>query len=215
MPYNYDTDILAALWTSLEETEEPYASFFIDNPELVNEISEERILSTIELMRSHIELLSSREEARDLHYAITRFLEGIDGINYNTISAPGFSGNVVNPIFPANASFDLTIHPYNSSPETNSITSTSGGDLNTVIGELNTELESINSPIEVYKTVDNRIAFRTIEKNTFVSYTIEEGSGGLLTTAGIVPGKYFSTPKKVAEDKRDNAMNYFVTSKKN
>lgn len=345
MAYNYDTDILAALWTGLEQTEEPYASIFANNPELVNEISEERILSTIELVRSHMELIESREEARDLHYALTRFIQGIDSINFGTNPAPGFAGNVVNPVFPAGASFDITIQSYGVTPQTYSITSASGGDVDTVIAELTSELANLNArtlipvsfapgdtdlqiaaatlgafgglgnvvasdpapvsaqvlvvhnplgavsdaidgavptgatitvpvqgdavtaentlfdftaitggslptgavpgaffdfdvadgstyrfwysdgstvaptaggtvaPIIPFKTATGTLGFKTPDANAFVNYTVSDGSGGILKPAGIIPGEYFSTPLKVANDHRDDAIDYHTSTK--
>jgi len=54
MAYDYDVDILAGLWTGTEDAKEPYASFIAANPDLTDEVSENRILSTIELLRSHM-----------------------------------------------------------------------------------------------------------------------------------------------------------------
>jgi hypothetical protein len=78
MAYIYDTDILAALWTAnvKGDLSEPYATFIADNPTLTDEDSENRILSTIEAIRSHMEVLSDRDEARLFHFCISTMLEG-------------------------------------------------------------------------------------------------------------------------------------------
>jgi len=105
MAYDYDTDILAALFTGgQEESEEPYATFIADNPDLTDEDSELRILSTIEAIRSHIELLNGRDEARLLHFCLSTMLEGfgsggfIYGSTSDNVNAV-VEGNVVNPVF--------------------------------------------------------------------------------------------------------------------
>ncbi len=72
MAYDYDVDILAAYWTGAEALEEPYASFIAANPDLTDEVSENRILSTIELLRSHMAVLQTREEAKLLHESISK-----------------------------------------------------------------------------------------------------------------------------------------------
>ena len=77
MAYDYDTDILAALWTGGEDGLEPYASIIAANPDLFDEDSENRILSTIEAIRSHMELLADRDEARLLHFCLSTMLEGV------------------------------------------------------------------------------------------------------------------------------------------
>jgi hypothetical protein len=107
MAYDYDTDILVALFQGAGEiTEEPYATFVADNPLLTDEDSEQRILSTIEAVRSHIELLDGRDEARLLHFCLSTMLEGfgsggfIYGSTSDNVNAVA-EGNVVNPVFAA------------------------------------------------------------------------------------------------------------------
>jgi hypothetical protein len=104
MSYDYDTDILAALWTGGEDAEEPYATFIADNPDLTDEDSENRILSTIEAIRSHMEILADRDEARLFHFCISTMLEGFGsgGFIYGATSRNEqaiVEGNKPNPSF--------------------------------------------------------------------------------------------------------------------
>ena len=139
MAYDYDVDILAALWTGAEDAEEPYASFIAANPALTNETSEQRILSTIELLRSHMELLASRDEANLLHFAISRLIRHTAG-GSNPFSEEAAVteavGNVNNPNFPAGATLDIDIDGVVTSP-----VSATGGDCQTVVSELNVALD--------------------------------------------------------------------------
>jgi len=135
MAYDYDVDILAGLWTGIEATEEPYASFIAANPDLTNEVSENRILSTIELLRSHMELLQNREEAKLLHESISKLFRHSAGGSNPWSEAAAVTeaiGNVNNPIFPAGASIDITVDGSTASP-----VSASGGNCATVVAELN------------------------------------------------------------------------------
>lgn len=141
MAYDYDVDILAALWTGAEALEEPYASFIAANPDLTDEVSENRILSTIELLRSHMEMLQNREEAKLLHESISKlFRHTAGGSNPWSDAAAVTSavGNVQGPTFPAGASLDIIIDGVTYSPA-----SASGGDCATVAAELNVTLDAV------------------------------------------------------------------------
>ena len=107
MAYDYTTDIFDALWDgggSPEKDEEPYATIIADNPLLFDEDSEQRILSTIEAVRSHMELLADRDEARLFHFCLSTMLEGIGsgGFVYGSTSRNEqaiVEGNVPNAVF--------------------------------------------------------------------------------------------------------------------
>jgi len=149
MAYDYDVDILAGLWTGTEDAKEPYASFIAANPDLTDEVSENRILSTIELLRSHMELLQTREEAKLLHESISKlFRHTAGGSNPWSAAAAvtGAVGNVPAPTFPAGASIDITINGATDSP-----VSASGGDCATTAAELNADLNS-GTPAVAEKT---------------------------------------------------------------
>lgn len=140
MAYDYDVDILAAYWTGAEALKEPYASFIAANPTLTDEVSENRILSTIELLRSHMEMLQNREEAKLLHESISKlFRHTAGGSNpwSEAAAVTGATGNVITPNFPAGASVDITLDG-----ATTAATSASGGDIDTVVAELNVTLDA-------------------------------------------------------------------------
>jgi len=114
MAYIYDTDILAALWTGGEDGEEPYATFIADNPDLTDEDSENRILSTIEAIRSHMEVLADRDEARLFHFCISTMLEGFGsgGFIYGATSGNEnavIEGNMPNPVFAASDEIEFAV----------------------------------------------------------------------------------------------------------
>jgi hypothetical protein len=152
MAYDYDVDILAALWTGAEDAEEPYASFIADNPDLTDEVSENRILSTIELLRSHMELLQTRGEAKLLHESISKLFRHTAGGSNPWSDAAAITdaaGNVCNPVFPAFASIDITIGGV-----TNSHSSETGGDCQTVAAELNETLDATAGGETEQTTID-------------------------------------------------------------
>lgn len=104
MAYDYDVQILAGLWTGAEDAEEPYATFATDNPTLTDDAAENRILSTIEVIRSHMEVLKSRDESRLLSFCLSTMLEdiGSGGFIYGSTSDNENAivvGNVQNPTF--------------------------------------------------------------------------------------------------------------------
>jgi hypothetical protein len=112
MAYIYDTQILAALWTGGEDAAEPYAQFIIDNPTLTDEPSENRILSTIEAIRSHMEVLADRDEARLFHFCLSTMLEGFGsgGFIYGASSGNEntvVEGNMPNPTFAGGEIIDI------------------------------------------------------------------------------------------------------------
>jgi hypothetical protein len=170
MAYDYDVDILAAYWTGAEALEEPYASFIAANPTLTDEVSENRILSTIELLRSHMEMLQNREEAKLLHESISKlFRHSAGGSNpwSDAAAITSAEGNVPNPIFPAGASIDITVGGVTASPA-----SASGGNCVTVVAELNASLGGTPGSAES------------------VSLDFTGVTGGTLPT-GVVPAAWF------------------------
>ncbi len=180
MAYDYDVDIFAALWVGGEENEEPYDSFITANGALTNEVSERRILSSIELLRSHMELIQTRSEANLLLYALARMLPHTAG-GSNPFS-PGAAkteaiGNVTNPQFLAGANVSISFDGI-----TIPATSASGGDCATVAAELNVSLDVPGTPVPE-------------KSNVFVNAGDAEGSLG---------SKYFTL------NSANDATNYYV-----
>jgi len=210
MAYDYDTDILATLWTGGEDAEEPYASFIAANPEITDEVSENRILSTLELLRSHMELLQTREEAKLLHESISKlFRHSAGGSNpwSDTAAITEAVGNVKNPVFPAGASVDIIINGV-----TTAGTSATGGDCQTVVGELNATLGA-TSVQAVCVQPGNRLGFRA--SDDFVSFEISNGAGGIIGPGGVIPGTRLSAPARVADQGRNLSLNHFAGTPRN
>ena len=151
MAYDYDVDILGALFTGGEENQEPYVSFISENGALTNEVSERRILSSIELLRSHMELIQTRDEANLLMYALARLITHTAGGSNPFSSASAKTeaiGNVKNPQFPAGANVAITFDG-----TTIPATSASGGECAEVVAELNAFLDVPGTPVPEMSTV--------------------------------------------------------------
>lgn len=70
---DYDADI-HALWAAVA-AEEPYAQSASDFPARYNgDISEERILIMLDVMRAYLETLTERQELQRFHHAVSRML---------------------------------------------------------------------------------------------------------------------------------------------
>jgi len=151
MAYDYDVDILGALFTGGEDGKEPYVSFISENGALTNEVSERRILSSIELLRSHMELIQTRDEANLLMYALARLITHTAGGSNPFSSASAKTeaiGNVKNPQFPAGANVAITFDG-----TTIPATSASGGECAEVVAELNAFLDVPGTPVPEMSTV--------------------------------------------------------------
>ena len=164
MAYLYDADILTPLWTGSEDGEEPYATFIADNPTLADEPSENRILSTIEAIRSHMEVLADRDEARLLHFCLSTMLEGIGsgGFVYGATSGNEdavVEGNVPNPTYAGGEI--ILIHELDGvsvGAAIGTVTAAAGG-LDTFIGTFNTAAltDAAGGLILASRTPDGRL----------------------------------------------------------
>ena len=137
MAIDYNTDILPLFVTKVV-TDEPYASV---PAVLQDDEPERRILTTIEVIRSHMSLIESRTEAKLLQMVLSSLMEkvGSGGFVY-TPEQLIVLGNFCNPTFPAGASLDITLDGTTVSP-----VSATGGDLDTVVSELNASLAAASS----------------------------------------------------------------------
>ena len=142
MAIDYDVDILAGLWTGGEDAEEPYLAFLAANPTLTDDDAENRILATIEVVRSHLELLHLRGEARLLHYCMVAMFEevGSGGFIYGATSDNENAvaeGNVPNPVF--TGAEDMDFHALDGVTTGTVIASvaTGGADVATAVATIN------------------------------------------------------------------------------
>ncbi len=165
MAYDYFTDIFDALWDGSENAEEPYATIIADNPTLFDEESEQRILSTIEAVRSHMELLADRDEARLFHFCLSTMLEGIGsgGFIYGATSDNELAvieGNVVNPVFTAGDEIELwNLDGVAGLGGEIDVVAASGGDLDSIIADINgASLTDVDgAAITASRTQDSRL----------------------------------------------------------
>ena len=239
MAYIYDTDILAALWTGGEDGNEPYAQFIIDNPTLTDEDSENRILSTIEAIRSHMEVLADRDEARLFHFCVSTMLEGFGsgGFIYGATSGNEntvVEGNKPNPVYAAG---DLMlIHELDGVSVGALITApvvASGGDLDSFIADFNTLAltDAAGGLILASRTQDGRLRITqgvgTGTATRATGFVITRGvaaNDNAVTTSGIATqepgaratnplagggGYYLPKVTSVANEARDRALRVF------
>lgn len=172
MAIDYNTDILS-LYAGKVVTEPEYAAIDAD---LRDQASEQRILTTIEVLRSHLEIIESRTESNLLMEAISRLTAkiGSGGFVY-TPERITSEGNVSGPQFVAGASVDITfggstISPVISAP----------GTLEEIVLQLNSELTGA-----------------TVEDSTFTA--LADSTPGALggthltlnANTGVQPGDYY------------------------
>lgn len=163
MAYDYDAEILGALWTAAEDGEEPYLTFIADNPDLTDDVAENRILSTVEALRAHMALLKSRDEARLFHFCLSTMLEGFGsgGFIYgeNGLGAENavVEGNVVEPTFAAGDDIEFfTLDGVSAGILIVEVNAT-GGDLDSLIADLNGAGAFTGADMVASRTQDGRL----------------------------------------------------------
>jgi hypothetical protein len=235
MAYDYDTDILAALWTGGEDGNEPYATFIADNPLLTDEDSENRILSTIEAIRSHMEVLADRDEARLFHFCISTMLEGFGsgGFIYGATSGNEnavVEGNMPNPVFGATDDIEFAaLDGVTGVAVAGAIVAAGGSTLADLITAINADGEVAAMGISASRTQDGRLRITQVPvagtaADGFVITRGENAANDLAVTgagintqepgarateAGLVGGYYVAQVTKVANEARDRALRVF------
>lgn len=236
MAYDYDTDIFDALWVAGEDGEEPYVTIIADNPLLFDEDSEQRILSTIEAVRSHMELLADRDEARLFHFCLSTMLEGIGsgGFVYGATSRNEqaiVEGNVPNPVFAAPDDIQIAVLDGVTGGASIAVVAAGGTGVDDVIAAINGTGALTAAGVFAERTQDSRLRiFQTPvgAATAAAGFVITRGEGGandnIVTSAGIVTqepgaratetglagGYYLAKVTEVANNCRDRALAVFV-----
>ena len=236
MAYDYDTDIFDALWVAGEDGEEPYVTIIADNPLLFDEDSEQRILSTIEAIRSHMELLADRDEARLFHFCLSTMLEGIGsgGFVYGATSRNEqaiIEGNVPNPVFAAPDDIQIAVLDGVTGGASIAVVAAGGTGVDDVIAAINGTGALTAAGVFAERTQDSRLRiFQTPvgAATAAAGFVITRGEGGandnIVTSAGIVTqepgaratetglagGYYLAKVTEVANNCRDRALAVFV-----
>jgi hypothetical protein len=234
MAYDYDTDILAGLWTGGEDQLEPYATFIADNPLLTDEDSETRILSTIEAVRSHIELLNGRDEARLLHFCLSTMLEGFGsgGFIYGSTSDNEnavVEGNVVNPVFAGADDIEFaTLDGVTGVLLVSGVVAAGGTGLDDIIAAINGDAEVAAVGISAERTRDSRLRIiqvpiggATAAAGFVVTFGENAANDNVVKLAGIDTAKnptedglvgsyYLAKVTTVANNCRDRALAVFA-----
>jgi len=233
MAYDYDTDILAALWTGGEDGAEPYAAFIAANPALTDEDSENRILSTVEAIRAHMAVLADRDEARLFHFCVSTMLEGfgsggfIYGGTSDNVNAV-VEGNVPNPTFVIGDEIEFAALDGVSGGASIAVVAATGTDLDTVIADINGTGAVTAAGITAARTQDGRLRITQapVAGTAADGFVITRGEGAndnVVTTAGIVTqepgarateaglngGFYVAKVTAVANEARDRALRVF------
>ena len=235
MAYDYDTDILAALWTGGEDALEPYATFIANNPDLTDEDSENRILSTIEAIRSHMAVLADRDEARLFHFCVATMLEGFGsgGFVYGGTSDNAnavIEGNVPNPVFAATDDIEIAALDGVSGGASIAIVPAGGTTLADVIAAINGTAALTAVGITASRTQDSRLRITQVPvapATAAAGFVITRGEGAandlIVTGAGITTqepgsrategglagGYYVAKVTEVANEARDRALQVF------
>ena len=236
MAYIYDTDILAALWTGGEDGNEPYATFIADNPLLTDEDSENRILSTIEAIRSHMEVLADRDEARLFHFCLSTMLEGFGsgGFIYGATSGNEnavVEGNMPNPVFAATDDIEFaTLDGVTGVLLVSGVVAAGGTTLADLIAAINGDAEVAAVGISASRTQDGRLRITQVPiggATAAAGFVITRGEnaandlavtgagivtqepGARATEDGLLGGFYVAQVTKVANEARDRALRVF------
>jgi hypothetical protein len=240
MAYDYDLDILDALWDGAEDGEEPYLTFIAENPLLTDEVSENRILSTIEALRSHMELLADRDEARLFHFCIATMLEGFGsgGFIYGATSRNEqaiVEGNVPNAVFAAGDDIEFAVLDGVTGVAPPIVIASddfsAGLTVQDVVDSINGTGAAAAVGIFAERTQDNRLRiFQTPigAETAAAGFVITRGEGGandsIVTKSGIVTqppgaratedglvgGYYLAKVTEVANNCRDRALAVFA-----
>lgn len=235
MAYDYDTDILAALWTGVEDAEEPYATFIANNPDLTDEDSENRILSTIEAIRAHMAVLADRDEARLFHFCVATMLEGFGsgGFVYGATSGNEnavVEGNVPNPVFAATDDIEFAVLDGVTGGASIAIVAAGGTTLADLIAAINGDGALTAAGITASRTQDGRLRITQVPvggATAAAGFVITRGEGaandlavtasGIVTQppgayateAGLAGGFYIAKVTEVANQARDRALRVF------
>ena len=194
MAIDYNTDILS-LFAGSVDPDEPYASV---PAVLKDDDTERRILTTAEVVRAHMDTLTSRTEANILHFCITRMIAkiGAGGFIYD-VTDPEVIGNVCNPIFDAG----------------DTITLDRDGDVSVVtVSEASSNVTTVAAEITADATTAEVSASRSQNGKLvlFAESTFSVTAGVVADKAGIPIDEFFNKRTTVANAVRDSAVELFV-----
>ena len=235
MAIDYDTDIFTALWTGAEDSVEPYVSIISENPDLFDTTAELRVLSTVEAIRSHIELLAGRREARVLHFCLATMLEslGSGGFVYGANDS-GFEnaiaeGNIVEPVFLAADDIEFAALSGVSAGASIAVVAVGGGTLADLITAINGTGALTAVGITASRTQDGRLRITQVPVGGTAAdgFVITHGEGaandevvdkaGIATIDGTNPtqsglagGIFIPKVREVANNARDRAVEIFL-----
>jgi hypothetical protein len=146
MAINYDSQILS-LYAGNVANDPAYESI---RETLRDEISEHRILTTIEVLRAHMETLNNIEDARLLGMMLSRLMEKVgSGGNVYAPIRLGVEGTVRNPVFAAGAKLDVVVDGVSIEHET-----ATGGSASVVAAELTNVVSSEVEVTEITTVAD-------------------------------------------------------------
>jgi len=210
MPIDYDTDVHGALYAGSVLTDAPYSGVAAA---LRDETEEQRILTTLEVVISHIRLLRDRDEARLLHYVLSRAITkaGSGGFVYDDLTTR-LVGSARNPSF--GTTDTITIQVIDPADGTDALAATAvvvGG--TGLLSDLVTAINTASPSAPELTAVDNggRLELNSTDGLTIVVSLAGGGAPADEATrlAGIEPGTYKSKPVEVADDARDEAVAWF------
>ncbi len=203
---DYDTDILPLIPFG-PATDEPYATGETEYPDRYDDVSEQRILVMIDVMRAYLETLTRRDELQRFHHAMSRIL---GEVAYNRVYddlGASVQGNVPAPATagPETVGVDV-IAPDGTvtvqAPAAVGVTS----DLPTLVAAIN-GLLGWPAEVEAYAAGD-KLGFRLTAAGEAAgsSFTL---TGDLIALSGVQPGPHVIAVRAAARRARDKGLDHF------
>lgn len=168
---------------------------------------EQGLLTLLEVTRSFMAGLRDDDQARMLHYAMSRMMAGVSMSSYDEVTARVVSN-------------DKSAFAGMASGDTMDITTVSGTDnivlaaapyanMNEVVADINGQIATA-AEVEAYNA-DGYLAFRNSAGNEGVAFNLDIGAGPtyVMHKAGIAVGDYIGGVEKTANAARDDALAHF------
>lgn len=171
----------------------------------MNQQNEQRILVTIETLRSHIATLRDPSEAKLLQTSLAKILAAMTSTPVYDDLMVTVLGNVPSPSFAIGAQVVIT-----TVSGTDTITLATGGSASATAAEINTAITNASEVEAFVNARTNKLGFWNTTGNVGVEFTLGAGTGGVLNKAGITPATYKNAVARLADNIRDISVEAFV-----
>lgn len=180
-----------------------------------DETSEQDVLTTLAVVEAHLRLLRDRDEARLLHYALSRLITaaGSGGFVFEDLAVV-VSGNKANPVFTIGDDIEIL----DEDGAALAVVTATGTDLATVIADINGTL-AISSADIVASAVGGKLVLTRDDGSLAASadrrYGLPFGIGtggvnnNIARLAGLEYGQYKNVLDTAVDRVRDDALDFF------